>query len=398
MQTKLGDIITQLRGVSFKSGEAIGKFQEGYIPFLRANNISKGELNFEDLLFVPEHLVKDIQIIRKGDIIIAASSGSKSIVGKAAMVKTNLQCSFGAFCKLLRPKRGIDHQYFSYFFQTPYYRQTISNLSEGANINNLKNDHINNLIISLPPLETQKKIAGILDKADELRRNDQNILEKYDQLARSVFLEMFGDPVTNPKQEKIVKLSDIATKITDGVHAKPNYTEKGIPFISVKDITTGKLKFNNCKYISEDDHNKYIRRCKPEFHDILYTKVGATYGRPAIVDQNIDFSIYVSVALIKPRKGIVNSYYLKEAMVHPAIKRQADKSIKGIGVPDLHLNMIKNFIIPLPDLVLQEKFARIVWKIEIQKQLTQQSLQKSEDLFQSLLQRAFKGELKLAGN
>ncbi|MBA7555447.1 hypothetical protein ES705_48109 [subsurface metagenome] len=204
---------------------------------------------------------------------------------------------------------------------------------------------------------------------------------------------MFGDPVSNPKQEKIVKLSDISTKITDGVHAKPNYTEKGIPFISVKDITTGKLKFDNCKYISEDDHNKYIRRCKPEFHDILYTKVGATYGRPAIVDQSIDFSIYVSVALIKPQRGIVNPYYLKEAMAHPAIKRQADKSIKGIGVPDLHLNMIKNFILPLPDLVFQEKFAQIVLQIEKQKQLTQQSLQKSEELFQSLLQKAFRGEL-----
>ncbi len=206
---------------------------------------------------------------------------------------------------------------------------------------------------------------------------------------------MFGDPVTNPKKLKIVELSEVALKITDGVHAKPEYTEKGVPFISVKDITTGILIFEKCKFISEDSHQKYFKRCNPEYLDILYTKVGATYGRPAIVNVKEEFSLYVSVALIKPKKEIINPFYLREALANPALKRQADKSIKGIGVPDLHLNMIKKFLIPLPNIDSQNKFSEIILVINTQKDILKKNLKESENLFNSLLQKAFKGGLNV---
>ena len=247
--------------------------------------------------------------------------------------------------------------------------------------------------IPLPPLATQQKIAAILDAADELKQKDKALVAKYDELTQALFLDMFGDPVTNPKGCKIVELNDITTKITDGVHAKPIYTETGIPFISVKDITTGILKFEKCKYISKEAHEKYFKRCNPEYLDILYTKVGATYGRPAIVDVKNEFSLYVSVALLKPKKEIVNPYFLLEVMANPVIKRQADRSIKGIGVPDLHLNMIKKFLLPLPSMEEQLIFADRVKAIEEQKNIAQASALKSEELFNSLLQKAFNGEL-----
>ena len=242
-------------------------------------------------------------------------------------------------------------------------------------------------------LATQQKIAAILDQADAIIQNNRAIVQKYDALTQSLFLDMFGDPVKNEKGYKIVKLIDVSTKITDGVHAKPEYTESGVPFISVKDITTGSLTFENCKFISNEAHQKYYKRCNPEYDDILYTKVGATYGRPAIVDVKDEFSLYVSVALIKPNRELINPKYLKDALGNPAIKRQADKAIKGIGVPDLHLNMIKEFLLPLPTLEEQNEFESRVIAIEAQKQQAQLELAKSEELFQSLLQRAFNGEL-----
>ena len=253
--------------------------------------------------------------------------------------------------------------------------------------------YLKDVKIPLPSFATQQKIAAILDAADELRQKDKALVAKYDELTQALFLDMFGDPVTNPKGCKIVELNDITTKITDGVHAKPEYTETGIPFISVKDITTGILKFEKCKYISKEAHEKYFKRCNPEYLDILYTKVGATYGRPAIVDVKNEFSLYVSVALLKPKKEIVNPYFLLEVMANPVIKRQADKSIKGIGVPDLHLNMIKKFLLPLPSMEEQLIFAERVKAIEKQKSIAQASALKSEELFNSLLQKAFNGEL-----
>jgi type I restriction enzyme S subunit len=214
-----------------------------------------------------------------------------------------------------------------------------------------------------------------------------------DSLVQSLFYDMFGDLQFNHKKIPLKPLETLTNKITDGVHQKPTYYNVGIPFISVKDIISGKIVFDNCKFISKEAHSKYINRCKPEKGDILYTKVGARYGRPAIVETNNDFSIYVSLALIKPINNLINSIYLREALKTEYVYRQAFNSIKGIGVPDLHLKEIKKFQIPVPHLNTQTQFAEKVEKIEIQKQKMQKSLKDLEQNFSSLMQRALKGEI-----
>ncbi len=245
------------------------------------------------------------------------------------------------------------------------------------------------VFIPLFPLSTQKAIAEKLDKADALRKKDKELLAQYDELAQAVFIDMFGDPVRNEKGWDKKKLGDLCTKVTDGVHAKPNYTEEGVPFISVKDITTGELKFDKCKFISEEDHEKYFRRCNPELGDILYTKVGATYGRPAIVNTIEPFSLYVSVALLKPKHNLIKGEFFKNIMQTDYVKMQADKSIKGVGVPDLHLNMIREFDLIVPPIKLQEEYISLISNIEAQKSIVKQQAQQSEDLFQALLQESF---------
>ena len=253
--------------------------------------------------------------------------------------------------------------------------------------------YLKRITIPCPPLSEQKRIAAILDKAEALREKRRQTIAKLDELLQSVFLDMFGDPVTNPKGWNTKHLEEITTKITDGVHLRPKYTESGIPFISVKDITTGRLSFEKCKFISREAHLKYTKRWKPEFGDILYTKVGATYGRPALIDVNTEFSIYVSVCLIKPERKLVRPQFLREVMATTAIKRQADRSIKGIGVPDLHLNMIRKFIVPVPDINTQDAFIRKTQLIQRNRFESEKHLSKIETLFASLYQRAFKGEL-----
>jgi type I restriction enzyme S subunit len=364
---------------------------EGF-PLLTSKNLVNGSLSFDNVNYISK---KDYDEINKrskvdiGDILYSmiGSIGNFAIVDKepdfaiknVALFKFNNEC--------------INNKFFVHLLKSSNIKKQIENQQRGGTQQFVSLKILRNLEFPLPPLETQKKIAAILDAADEYRQKTKALIEKYDQLAQSLFLEMFGDPVRNEKGLKVVKLKDITLKITDGVHAKPNYTASGVPFISVKDITTGILKFNDCKYISSEDHKIFTKRCAPEYLDILYTKVGATYGRPAIVDTKREFSIYVSVALLKPDHSKVNAYFLKDALANPAVKRQADKSIKGIGVPDLHLNMINEFLIPLPDFKQQELFANRIEAIEQQKQQAQASLQKAEELFNSLLQRAFKGEL-----
>lgn len=140
-QSTLGEMLTVIRGVSYKKEHASGEPGKGTLPILRATNIQDG-LVFEDLVHVPKDYVSDEQILWPGDIVIAASSGSRHIVGKAAQLTTDWKGSFGAFCFGLRPKPGIDSRFLAWFFQTSEYRNRVSELSAGVNINNLRAKHI----------------------------------------------------------------------------------------------------------------------------------------------------------------------------------------------------------------------------------------------------------------
>lgn len=153
-----------IRGVSYAKGEAATTPSAGRVALLRANNIGDG-LNFDDLQFVPQSRVSDEQKVRVGDVVIAMSSGSKSVVGKAASIKKQWNGTFGAFCGVLRPSLQIDARYFGLFFQTKHYRNAISEASAGTNINNLKREYFAELILPLAPVAEQPRIVA---KAEEL--------------------------------------------------------------------------------------------------------------------------------------------------------------------------------------------------------------------------------------
>lgn len=293
----------------------------------------------------------------------------------------------------LRPKQGINSRWVLYWLQSQAFQERKNALCTGATQKAITNDAIRELSIPIPPLSEQERLVQILDEAEELRRLRAEADRRAADLIPALFHEMFGDLGAIEKKCKLVRLEEVATRITDGVHLKPNYTASGIPFISVKDVTTGRLKFDDCKFISREDHGRFTKRCKPEYLDILYTKVGATYGRPAIIDTAREFSIYVSVCLIKPDKRLIEPQYLNAVLGTPAVKRQADQTIKGIGVPDLHLDQIRTFLIPLPPILLQRQFVAHCTEIGSLVDGQADSRQSLYDLFQSLLHRAFQGEL-----
>ncbi len=311
--------------------------------------------------------------------------------GKMAIVEIPNELGFGSTeFHVFRPyKEKIIPKFLFYFLDSPLIRRLgAKNMTGSAGQKRVPIKFFQNLHVPLPSIEEQKRIVRKLDEAGALRQKRKEAIALLDDYIDSIFFSMF---VNNADKGIIplIKLEEIATKITDGVHAKPKYVESGVPFISVTNITTKKLTFNNCKFISDIEHQSYIKRCKPECNDILYTKVGATYGRACVVDTEDEFSLYVSVALIKPKKDLVTSTYLKYALNSKFVKHQADRSVKGAGVPDLHLIEIKSFDIPLPSISEQKEFSNIVKRIE---QLKQCMIVQSEDLdknFNLLIQKAF---------
>ncbi|MHC4618372.1 MAG: restriction endonuclease subunit S [Planctomycetota bacterium] len=160
---RLAEIARLIRGVSYKKENASKTPRRGCLPVLRATNIN-GELNFADLVYVPAQRVTEEQLVRALDIVIAMSSGSKSLVGKAAQAKSDFEGGFGTFCGLVRPSYLICGNFVGYFFQSPTYRRAISALSSGVNINNLRRQHIESMPFPLAPLAEQKRIVAKIEE------------------------------------------------------------------------------------------------------------------------------------------------------------------------------------------------------------------------------------------
>jgi type I restriction enzyme, S subunit len=194
---RVGDLAEQVRGVSYGKEEASKSPQPGYLPVLRAGNITDDGLVFDDLVFVPAERISKKQKVHRYDVVVAASSGSLDVVGKAAPMMADFDGGFGAFCKVLRPNLKVHPGYFAHFFKTKEYRQRVSELAAGANINNLRNEHLDEMQIPLPSLEEQKRISDILDRAEALRAKRRTALSQLDELAQSIFIDMFGNPIVS---------------------------------------------------------------------------------------------------------------------------------------------------------------------------------------------------------
>ena len=182
---------------------------------------------------------------------------------------------------------------------------------------------------------------------------------------------------------EIQKLKDIClTEITDGTHQTPTYSEYGYIFLSSKNVTTQKIDWDNVMFIPEELHEELYKRVAPQIDDILLAKNGTT-GVAAIVDRDIVFDIYVSLALIRPNTEIVMPRYLLYAINNPVVKGYFDSSLKGIGVPNLHLKNIRETPIKIYDLETQKAIVEKLDKVCELISLRKQQLAKLDELIKA---------------
>ena len=272
-------------------------------------------------------------------------------------------------------------------------RAYLESLGNGATFKEVSKTVVARIEIPLPLLTEQRRIAEVLDRAEALRAKRRAALAQLDALTQSLFLDLFGDPASNPKKLRQVPLSEITTRITDGTHLTPKFVDSGVPFIFVKNVRNGAIDFETDKYISEEEHAALYKRCPVEVGDILYTTVGATYGQAALVGSFIKFAFQRHLAHLKPDVNKVVPTFLGTMMQLPLVKRQADRWARGAAQPTINLKELREFIVPLPPLPLQHEFARRVTAVEKLKTAQRASLAELDALFATLQHRAFRGEL-----
>lgn len=384
---KLATVCQQIRGVSYIPKDMAEIPTEGYIPILRANNIQE-KLVFNELVYVNANKISEIQLLQGGDIVVCASSGSKNLVGKAARFVSSpvAQVSFGAFCKVVRP-RNIDASYLFHFFNSSYYRNTISKIAQGASINNIRNEHLDNLDINVPTPSEQKMIAERLDKVQELIAKQKEQITKLDLLIKSRFLDMFGDPIRNPKHFFVDNLGKICD-VRDGTHDSPRYVLEGYPLITSKNIINGTISFNDVNLIAKTDFDAINKRSKVNRGDILLPMIG-TIGNPALVIKEPNYAIK-NMALIKftPESKCSNLYILhllRSSFLDSIVQNQQ----RGGTQKFLALKSIRVLRVPIPPANLQTQFANFVKSVEQQKEVFSARLSHLEVLYKSLMQEYF---------
>ena len=391
---ELGQII---RGVTYKPSDASTKFIEDYIPVLRAGNIKNGRIIFSDFVYVKPERIKDIQRIQKGDVVIAASTGSKKVIGKAAQIDENWDGSFGGFCIAFRPNiKLIDPKYFGYFFQSKFYRKKISHMSSGANINNLKKDHFDRLKIPLPALEDQKRIAKSLDKADALRQKRKQEIGLLDDYLKSVFLEMFGDPKINPKEFPLVELQELYIDKKNGTKCGPfgsalkkgEFVNDGIPVWNMDNIsTTGQMVMPFRMWITPEKYSS-LEAYSVIDGDVIISRAG-TVGKMCVAKTDEGKSI-ISTNLIRVRLGekLLPLYFVS---LMNYCKTRLGRLKTGADGAFTHMStgVLDNLTFPYPPLDLQNKFAKNTALVESIKQKMIIQAEELDNQFQALMQKVF---------
>lgn len=372
---RLGDYIKQIRGVSYKPEDLHPYLDENSITLLRANNIQEGKLVLDDVVFVDKARVREEQVLRKGDILVCTSSGSKDLVGKAALVTADAQITFGAFCKVVRPISG-DPYYFGLFFDSPIYRKKISDASAGANINNIRSEHIDELEISMPGEREQADAVSVLSVINSLISLRKKQLQKLDDLVKSRFVEMFGDSVANPKGWKKEALSKNATLLNGRAYKQDELLDKGkYPVLRV-----GNFFSNRGWYYSdlELEDDKYC-----DNGDLLYAW-SASFGPRIWNGEKVIYHYHIWKVLVGDS---YNKLFLCKLLEH------ATESLMGEthGIAMMHLTKSgmeqTEFIVP--PITLQKQFAEFYTQVNESKLTVHQGLDKLELLKQSLMQKYF---------
>lgn len=371
----IGDVTDILSGYAFDSSH----FDKGNgIKLIRIRDVVRGYSQTE---YNGEYEEK--YVIKRGDILIGMD-GEFNV----ARWQSNDALLNQRVCKIsISNQQLLDENYLYHFL--PAQLKKIEDATPFVTVKHLSVKTINQIQIPLPPLAEQQRIAAILDKAAEIKTKREQAIAKLDELAQSAFLEMFGDPNSNPKQWDVKRLHEICHKISDIDHKMPKAVDKGYPFISAKDLVKyGKIDFTNVKFISKEDFDRLSRKIKPEFGDILYSRIG-TIGRARLVEVQFDFLASYSCCTIKPKLELVLKEFLCDLLDSTAILKQAHKEVKGIAVPDLGMSEIRSFQIILPPKNLQQRYIDFKKTQKLQLENMLEDLMKVNSLISSLQHQAF---------
>ena len=381
---RLGDLGDLVRGVSYKKQEVTDTAGFGYLPVLRATNVQDRELMLgEELVYVKAEKVSDSQILRMGDVIIAMSSGSKSVVGKSAQLNTDWNGSFGAFCAVFRHNSMAESFFIGHIFQTKNYREHLLREARGTNINNLSKNHILDYQFPLPPLPEQRAIAHVLQTIQEAKaaRQRELALERERKAALMDYLFSHGTKDEPRKQTEIgeipeswevVRLEDVCTFTTGKLNSEQATADGQYPFFTCSQET-----FRIDSYSFDQEAMLLAGNNARGIYSVKYYK-----GR---------FDAYqrTYVITIEDTKRLSYQYFLYDLFLRLELLRR-----QSIGATTKYLTapIIKNLGLALPPPSEQLMISSVFWSCDEKIAALEQEAERLDELFHAMLDELMTGQ------
>lgn len=391
----LGEVAAFIRGITFKPEDKIEIDAPGAVVCMRTKNVQV-ILDQDDLIAIPPSFVKrQEQYLIEGDILVSTAN-SWELVGKSCWVpEINYKATAGGFISILRANREkVFPRYLYHWMNTDETQRNLRYCGrQTTNISNMSFDLACELKLPLPPLPDQKRIAAILDKADAIRRKRQQAVKLTEELLRSVFLDMFGDPVTNPKGWEVKSLAEEIIFMTSGSRGWAEYySDHGSKFIRIQNVKNGQLHFNDIQYVKAPD-NKEAARTKVQENDLLIS-ITADLGRTAVVDKQIaDEGAHINQHLALVRlSNAINPHFVAAYLESQGGKRQFLQLDQAAVKSGLNFDSIKSLQLFNPPIDIQNGYAAFVNTLEKTKGKLKASAEVADILFNSLVLQTFNGK------
>ena len=387
-QVKLGDIFEIARGGSPRPiDQYITDDPNGlnWISIKDASNSSKYIYKTEKKI-KPEGLHKT-RLVHPNDFLLTNSMS----FGRPYIMKTT-GCIHDGWLVLSADKTKVDTDYFYHLLGSDFMYRKFTGLAAGAVVKNLNTELVKSVSVPLPPLSEQRRIASILDQADELRQKRQQAIEKLDQLLQATFIDMFGDPVSNPKGWEKDELQNICKQVIDCPHSTPTWSDKGIICLRTSNLGKGEWIWDDTRYVSSEEYKERTKRSEIFEGDIILSREG-TVGIAAIVPNNLKLSLGQRLVQLTPRLDRINSEFLLQVLLYDLDPIRISSLMVGSTSKHINVKDLRALKVFVPPLELQRKFSLIALQISQQKIELKSSLSNVDNLFKSLQNQAFNGTL-----
>ncbi|WP_373939214.1 restriction endonuclease subunit S [Vibrio kanaloae] len=289
------------------------------------------------------------------------------------------------------PKR-LDRRYLVHYLRSKQFVSWISDQVAGAKMPRVSMKVFWDHEIPLPPVEEQKRIAAILDKADAIRQKRKQAIDLADEFLRSVFLDMFGDPVTNPKGWETKSLKEVSSHINDCPHSTPKWTDAGVICLRTSNLTKGGWNWDDTRYVSDETYKERTKRGKLEQDDIILSREG-TVGIAALVPESIEMCMGQRLVQVRANREFVLPEYLLYLLLFELEPKRITRLMAGSTSKHINVRDLKQLKILLPSIDLQRNFVELMNK---SKEITSSMVLFSSESANSSLalsQKAFSGQL-----